>query len=215
MKFLFIYILLFINIIRIEAQEDKYIDSIVNVIDRMTTDKLNRSDTNYIDDLIVKMKINHCEILKSELLGHSISFTVKSELVKRSIDENLCYETICDYINLYTYNQHANDFNLLSIEYYPIYHLLNENYYYRRKVVDYLITSNYLNDCTYLLKHDNKHLAAMYSILTKDKIIKVDDKMDKCKQANIILIMNSFKSGSIIEDDYNKNMMFPIIPDKK
>ncbi|MEZ4907920.1 MAG: hypothetical protein R2771_09860 [Saprospiraceae bacterium] len=49
-KYLILYIFLLFNVVKVYAQEDKYIDSIINVIDRMTTNKLNKSDTIYIDD---------------------------------------------------------------------------------------------------------------------------------------------------------------------
>ena len=181
---------------------------------------MNKSDTIFIKEIIKTAKRTNCGYLNKHMQSYEISGTFKSELIKKLIDENLCYDIIWNYIGLYNYKSSLYHNNKMGIEHYPVYNVLVNNALYLEKAIQYLINSDYLNDCTYLIKFDKSHIEFIYHLLAKNNKIQEYintnfNKMNKCKLGNLILLTNSFKDGYIEDVKYSNTITFPKLETNK
>lgn len=190
-----------------------YLDSVLNNYDRRYRRVLNESDTIFIEKIIYQIKkTKNCDCLGNYFSGNSISAKIKINLVKQLIDNDLCYNQIWNYINIF--HNDSDAISLLSLSNYPIKNLIINDTFYLNKVIDYILLSDYLNDCSYSIKYNYQHLKTISYLLSKNRkvndfIVSNFNKMDKCKLANLILLTNSFKEAYIKEIDYNKFIIVP------
>ncbi|MEZ5031006.1 MAG: hypothetical protein R2787_06385 [Saprospiraceae bacterium] len=177
----FIILILFVTISTLGRTQEVNMDSILNDYERKFRVELNRSDTLLINELLEKLDDN-CQIFSSLVESKRYSNTFIIELTKRMVNKGICIRQVVDKIEYYF---PVDELGISSG--YPVYYGAIVNKDGLTRIRKYLIESDYLLDCQFLLGRSIFTVKLLSYILnqTTDPIGNYEQ---NCRGANLMIL---------------------------
>lgn len=169
-------------------RDSSEIDSILNIYERQYRTTLNESDFVLIDKQLEEVGSN-CQRLQEIMNSKLYSTNYKIALLGNFKSWNLCLEISLEYIAM---SKVPEDDTLLPWDYkreYPIFNKIVKDQKIMKHFYNYLMESEYLSSCDFLLKNRSSETIEMLSFIvnsnSKDKYF-IDN--NSCKMANLTIL---------------------------
>jgi len=172
------------------------IDKIINDYEQKYRIELNESDFKLIDSISNVIETEGCVYLNKLIETKSVSSAILDSIIKNLVNKEICFLEILENVDLFIFNPEAT--SPLDPINYPVYSLLVHNSKYDEVFIEYLVQSNYLNDCEFLIKKKEKRLTYIKLIFKREIRSKKDSvttgsNLSSCKTANLMILQNQSK----------------------
>lgn len=178
-----------LNISLYSQRTKSEIDSILNSHDRRYRVTLGEDDHKFIKKQLVHIG-SDCKELEKLLYSKNYSNNYKLALLNNFEDWTLCSKIILNSIDICEENEDTSSSMPIlnrSLTDYPIFSKIVKNRETSSHFTKYLVESDFLNDCRFLLKNRSIQKLKMYSLLIENTET-FRSRSDSCKLANLIIL---------------------------